>query len=278
MKNDIPRKRHAIEIAGGSLMVLECGRGPTVLLGHGYLWDWRMWHPQIKALEPHYRLIVPEMWGHGASGRMPEGTKTHADLARQMLALMDRLDIERFAVAGSSMGGMWGAHLAALAPERVAGLALLNTALGDEPEAARRTYFAMLAEVEREGRVSDTILDAIVPLFFAPATMGRNPNLPTRLRDQVGLFGASKLRDTIVPLGRLIFGRENALDMLGEVRAPAVVVTGREDRSRPSAESVLMAERLGCDLHILDDCGHTATLEQPARVNAILAEFLAGAR
>lgn len=71
---------------------------------------------------------------------MPEGTRSHADLATQMLALRDRLEIERFAVVGSSMGGMWGAHLAASAPERVTGLALLNTALSEGLEATRRTY------------------------------------------------------------------------------------------------------------------------------------------
>ncbi|UEM24224.1 alpha/beta fold hydrolase (plasmid) [Skermanella mucosa] len=269
-----PPTRRVFKIAGSPLSMVECGRGPAVLLGHGYLWDWRMWRPQIDALHSRYRLIVPEMWGHGDSGPMPADTRRHADLAAQMLALMDRLDIERFAVVGSSMGGMWGAHLAAMAPERVTGLALLNSYLGAEPEANRRTYFGMLDAVERDGRVNDAILSHIIPLFFAPDVATRSPDLPILLRDQIARYDAARLRETIAPLGRLIFGREDALDVLDRVRAPTVIVAGREDRSRPAAESAVMAERIGCGLHILDACGHSATLEQPEQVNLILSDFL----
>ncbi|EWY38312.1 hypothetical protein N825_13975 [Skermanella stibiiresistens SB22] len=272
-QSDTPT-RHVLEIAGGTLSMVECGQGPAVLLAHGYLWDWRMWRPQIEALRSRYRLIVPEMWGHGDSGPLPADTHRHADLAAQMLALMDRLDIERFAVVGSSMGGMWGAHLAASAPERVTGLALLNSYLGAEPEVSRRTYFGMLDAVEREGRVNDAIMAQIIPLFFAAGVETRSPDLPILLRDQITRFDAARLRGTIAPLGRLIFGREDALDVLDTVRAPTIIVAGRQDRSRPASESAVMAERIGCGLHVLDGCGHTATLERPAEVNLILSNFL----
>lgn len=270
--------RRVYEIAGSPLSMIACGSGPAVLLGHGYLWDARMWQPQIDALHGRYRLVVPEMWGHGQSGPLPRETRRHADLAVQMLALMDRLAIERFTIVGSSMGGMWGAHLAAIAPDRVAGLVLLNSFLGEEPEANRRAYGAMLDQVERVGRVDDTIATAILPLFFSPATLAGSPALPGRLRDQLAQFDADTIRQSIVPLGRLIFGREDALDTLDRIRAPALVVAGREDRSRTPAESAAMADRLGCTLYVLDDCGHSATLEQPARVNAVLSDFLGSIR
>jgi pimeloyl-ACP methyl ester carboxylesterase len=271
--NDIVERRF-FDIAGSTLSVIDRGDGPAVLLGHGYLWDWRMWQPQIEALQKRFRLIVPEMWGHGRSGVMPGGTQSLADVAAQMLALMDALEIEEFTVIGSSMGGMWGAHLAALAPKRVHGLAVLNSYLGEEPLTNRQTYFGMLDQVEREGRVPDSIIANIMPLFFAPTTLARSPGLGTQLRQQVAEYDGERLRQSIVPLGRLIFGREDAMHILDRINASILVLAGRQDRSRPFGESVKMAERLGTSAHILDDCGHSATLEQPETVNALLAGFL----
>ncbi|EQB32142.1 alpha/beta fold hydrolase [Sphingobium ummariense] len=271
--NDIVEYRF-FDIAGSTLSVIDRGDGPAVLLGHGYLWDWRMWQPQIEALQKRFRLIVPEMWGHGRSGVMPGGTQSLADVAAQMLALMDALEIEEFTVIGSSMGGMWGAHLAASAPKRVHGLAVLNSYLGEEPLTNRRTYFGMLDQVEREGRVTDSIIANIMPLFFAPATLARSPGLGTQLRQQVAEYDTARLRQSIVPLGRLIFGREDAMHILDRINASILVIAGRQDRSRPFGESVEMAERLSTSAHILDDCGHSATLEQPETVNALLEEFL----
>lgn len=263
-----------VEIAGSHLSVIDEGEGPAILLGHGYLWDWRMWAPQIEVLKAGYRLIVPEMWGHGTSGPLPAGTTSHADIAAQMLELMDGLGIETFAIAGSSMGGMWGAHLAALAPHRVTGFAMLNSYLGKEPETKRQTYFAMLDEVEREGLVSERIIAAIAPLFFADGALEASPETAKRFREQIGSYDAERLRQSIVPLGRLIFGREDALDMLGRIETPALILAGREDRSRPAEESVEMAQLMGVIAHVIGACGHSATIEQPARVNALLADFL----
>lgn len=273
--NDMTPRRRMVDIAGSRLSVIDEGEGPAVLLGHGYLWDWRMWAPQIEALKADYRLIVPEMWGHGESGPLPEGTARHPDLAAHMLELMDRLEIERFALAGSSMGGMWGAHLAALAPNRITGFAMLNSYLGEEPEINRQTYFAMLANVEREGLVNESIIANIAPLFFAPGALEASPDLATRFRDQIGGYDAKRLRESIVPLGRLIFGRENALDILKRIEAPMLIIAGREDRSRPAAESVEMAGLTGAIPHVIGACGHSSTIEQPTRVNGLLSEFLA---
>ncbi|MFN3820263.1 alpha/beta fold hydrolase [Blastomonas sp.] len=270
MHTDTPIRR-LLAISGRTLSVLDQGEGPAVLLGHGFLWDWRMWQPQVEALKSRYRLIVPEMWGHGQSGSLPSGTETLADIASQMLAVMDQLEIRTFAVAGSSLGGMWGAHLAAMAPQRVTSLALMNTYLSAEPEMNRQTYFAMLDQVAREGRVNDAVAATIAPLFFAP---GSAPILKDRLQVQIERFGANRLRQSIVPLGKLIFGRDDALDLLDRIAAPTLIVAGRQDASRPAAESIVMAGRLGVAAHIIDACGHSATLEQPDHVNALLDEFL----
>ncbi|WP_222184191.1 alpha/beta fold hydrolase [Geminicoccus harenae] len=272
--DDKRNARGEMTIAGSVLSVVEAGHGLPVLLGHGFLWNWRMWQPQLRALSSCCRVIVPELWGHGRSGPLPSGTRTLADLARHMVELLDRLEIERCVVIGSSVGGMWGAHLAARAPERVAGLVLMNSHLGEEPVAKRLTYTAMLDQIEAAGRVSEELVAAITPLFFAADVEQRMPTLPHRLRQQIHGFDADTLRRSIVPLGRVIFDRSDALGLLADITAPALVVTGEGDRARPPEESRAMAAILQAELVTIPDCGHTATLEQPEVVNAVLLRFL----
>jgi pimeloyl-ACP methyl ester carboxylesterase len=233
-----------------------------------------MWRSQVRALSSRYRVIVPELWGHGGSTQLPPDTHTLAGLARQMIEMLDRLGIARCVVVGSSVGGMWGAHLAALAPERVAGLVLMNSYLGEEPEGKRLAYAAMLDQVEAAGQVSDAVVAAITPLFFSADAEKRASDLPNALRQQLDCFSPEVLRRSIVPLGRMIFERGDALRMLSHIEAPVLIVAGEDDRARPPEESRRMANILDTELVVLGGCGHTATLERPEEVNAALLAFL----
>lgn len=56
------------------LTYLDQGTGPVLVLGHSYLWDSKMWQPQIEALSQHYRCIVPELWAHGQADVAPKNT------------------------------------------------------------------------------------------------------------------------------------------------------------------------------------------------------------
>ena len=124
-----------------SMAYLDEGEGPVVVLGHSYLWDSAMWKPQIEALKTQYRCIVPELWSHGESQAAPNSMRNLKDYAQHVLSLLDHLDIEEFSVVGLSVGGMWGAELAELAPARIQSLVLMDTFVGLEPEVAHTKYF-----------------------------------------------------------------------------------------------------------------------------------------
>lgn len=265
---------YTIQLSSGRISVIDQGRGLPVLLGHGLLWGHAMCIPQLRALRPHCRVLVPEMWGHGASGALPPSTRTVADIADHMIELLDALHIERCVVVGSSIGGMWGAHLAARAPQRVAGLAIMNSFLGQEPKAKRTVYEAILDRVAEEGTISKHVADLIVPLFFGSDIERRARELPRELRRRLSSFTSDQLRRSIVPLGRIIFGRRDALPILSQIEAPTLVLAGADDRVHPAHESRIMTTLLDCGMTVVAGCGHTATLEQPGRVNAALLDFL----
>jgi pimeloyl-ACP methyl ester carboxylesterase len=264
-----------VVIQGSTLSAIEIGSGPAIVLGPSFLWDARMWVPQIAALRDRYRIIVPDLWGHGRSGPMPAETTDMRALARQHLALLNRLEIERFAVVGLSVGGIWGAELALMAPERVTALVLMDTSLAAEPEETRARYFALLDACEASGGLPDAAREAVVPLFFSPDVGTRRPDLPAEFDAMLRAWDPARLVDSVVPLGRLIFGRRDALDDLAQLTMPALVMTGSDDIVRPPAEGRRMAERLRCGFLEVPGAGHIATLEAPDFVAGALDTFMA---
>ena len=264
-----------VEIGGSRMTYVEAGSGPTVLLGSSYLWDADMWRPQIEALSRHFRVIAPDLWGHGGSGALPAGTRDLRDLARHHLALLDALKIERCAVVGLSVGGMWGAELALMAPERVERLVLMATSLAAEPEDTRGRYFALLDTITALGALPEPIRAAVVPLFFSPTTPEERPDLVTSFDAKLRDWPRARLRDSVVPLGRIIFGRRDAMDDLGDLSMPCLVMTGEDDSARTPDEGRAMAERIGCPFLAIPEAGHIANLEAPEIVTAALLEFLA---
>jgi pimeloyl-ACP methyl ester carboxylesterase len=265
----------SLRLRGSHLHYLDQGTGFPLVFGPSYLWDARMWAPQVQGLSSRYRCIVPELWGHGESGHVPEIPYTFVALAEDMAAFVTALRLDSFALVGLSVGGMWAARLALAMPERVRALVLLDSFVGAEPAATQTRYFAMLDAVERAGAFPAPLVEQVVPLYFAPATLTRDDGLVAGFRQ--ALLGMDRERlPSVVALGRAIFARESILDRLGEVRCPTLIGVGRHDRPRPVAEARAMAERIpGARFEIIEDAGHISNLEQPARVLALLEDFLA---
>lgn len=199
-------------------------------------------------------------------------------LARQHLAVMDALGVEHFAVCGLSVGGMWAFELACLAPHRVKAMALLDTFIGAEPDPSRRRFFDMLDAVAAMGSVPAPVLDAVVPMFFAPDIASRRPDLPAGFRAALREWPRDRLRDSVVPLGRIIFGRQDAMGDAPPLRMPSIVLHGAEDMPRSTDEAERMARALACPLILLPGVGHIASLEAPELVTDHLLGFLRRAR
>lgn len=267
-------QRHFVEIEGARLSYLEQGRGFPVVLGHSYLWDAAMWEPQIEALSRHFRVLVPELWGHGQSEAPPAGTDDLASLARQYVAFLDALQVQRCHLVGLSVGGMWGAHLALAHPERVDRLVLMDTYLGAEPETTRLKYFALLDAARDAGEFTDALLDIIVPIFFR-ADGQSDPQLQQRFRAALKACSADTIRRSVDPLGRVIFGRDDALAALAGLPGErCLVLCGDQDIPRPPAEASEMAEIIGCDMGLVPNAGHISSLDNPQAVTEILLEWL----
>lgn len=252
----------------------DIGTGFPVVLGGSYLWDATMWAPQIDALGKRHRLIIPELPGHGNDALLPSGCTTPADLAREAGALLDALGIDRYALVGLSVGGMWAAELALQRPAQVRSLVLMDTFLGAEPDDSRARYFAMLDLIEHLGCVPPAIAEQIVPLFFRPSIAADDP-LRLQFQQRLLSWPRERLLASVVPLGRLIFGRPDRLAALKDLDAETtLIMSGEHDLPRPMTEARQMADLIGCRLQAIPDAGHISTLENPAFTSAQLDAWL----
>lgn len=263
-----------VTIKGQAMHYEDRGSGFPLLFGHSYLWNAAMWQPQVAALAGAYRCIVPDLWGHGRSAAAPAIPYALEELADDMWMFTQALGLDQFAVVGLSVGGMWGAHLALDHPAAVAALVLMDTYLGPEPPVTQAHYFGMLDIVEQNGGIPAPMLDAIVPLFFAPVTMQQKPEMVEHFKADLLAFEAAQI-PSIVALGRGIFARASQLTRLLTIHAPTLVIVGADDRSRPPHEAQEMAALIpGATLEVIADAGHISNLEQPEAVTAILTQFL----
>ncbi|WP_448119288.1 alpha/beta fold hydrolase [Pseudomonas serbica] len=263
-----------VTIDGQPLHYLDQGTGPAVLLAGSYLWDQAMWAPQIATLSQQYRVIALDLWGHGQSGPLPAGTTSLDDIARQALALLDHLDIDRVTLVGLSVGGMWGVRLALAAPQRLNGLVLMDTYVGVEPEPTRQYYFSLFKMIEETGVISPQLLDIVVPIFFRP---GIDPQsaLYQDFRSKLAALPPERLRESIVPMGRITFGRDDLLPRLGQLNAATtLVMCGDQDKPRPPSETQEMAGLIGCPYVLVPEAGHISNLENPGFVTQALLQFL----
>lgn len=244
-----------------ALRVRDAGTGPPLVLLHGG-WGWEAYPWDLPPLAARHRVIAPDRTGYGGSGRLAElPPGFHRLMAQETLLLLDALGVERAALWGHSDGAVVAAWVALLAPGRVRALVL----------EALHVFPAKLSSVDffRTGVES--------PEAFGPAVVeALRRDHGERWREVVGAGGRAWL--ALIEEGRR--GRADLYDgRLGEVRAPTLVVHGRNDPRMEPGEMEVGARAIpGARLEVLDagHCPH-ASARAGAETTRLALEFLAGA-
>jgi pimeloyl-ACP methyl ester carboxylesterase len=254
---------------GITLQVDDRGTGFPVLLIHGFPLDRTLWRHQMKDLHG-YRLIAPDLRGMGAT-EAPGGSWTMGSYAGDLVALLDRLGVERAVVVGLSMGGYIAFELIRHWPERVAGLVLMDTRPEADSEEARAGRDRMIADVRVRGAAA--VADVMMPRLVGATTAAIRPAWLDELRAQLlrtpvaGIIGALEAMKA----------RPDSTPLLAGVSIPALVMVGAEDVLTPAAVSERMAATVpGAELALIPHAGHLPPLEQPEAVTTALARFLGG--
>jgi pimeloyl-ACP methyl ester carboxylesterase len=238
------------------------GTGPAVVLLHSFLMDASMFAPQVAAFGADYRLIAVDQRGHGETPA--GGPFDYWDSARDVLELLDSLGIERAAFVGVSQGGFVAMRLALLAPDRVAALAVMGTSAAAENPALVTTYRQLAANWLEMGPI-DPIVDMVAAICLGSMDVS-DWKAKWRVRPT----------DTVTVLINALVDRDDIVERLGEIDAPALVLHGSADLAYPLERARELADGLPkAEAPVIVEGGaHFLSLTNPDEVNAQLGPFL----
>jgi 3-oxoadipate enol-lactonase len=236
------------------------GSGPAVVLSNSLGSDYRMWDAQIAELKKHFTVVRYDTRGHGASP-VPDGPYTIDDLTDDVVALLDRLGIERAHIVGLSMGGMTAMRLAARNPERVARMVLLCTGAQLPPA---QGWTDRATTVRTQG--SQAVAEAVVARWFSPGYTGDR----SRWEAMVAATPAEGYAGCCEAIAQL-----DLREQLSMITAPTLAIAGVDDPATPPAKLEQIADAIpGTKLLVVEHAAHLANAEQPGTITPALIAHL----
>ena len=232
--------------------------GPALVLLHGFTDSWFSFSRVLPLMPPEMRIVAPDMRGHGDSDRPSNGYRL-ADMADDVVRLLDALQIPKAVLVGHSMGSFVARKVYELAPDRVARLVLV----GAGPSTQTPVMSGLMHMINwltdpvdepfvREFQMS--CVHAPVPEPFMEAVIANSRRVPARIWKDV--------------MQGLLEGEIN----LSRPEVRTLVLGGWQDAVFSSTEQIMLARQFPRgELHLIDGVGHTLHWEQPATfVNALI--------
>jgi 3-oxoadipate enol-lactonase len=244
------------------------GSGPPVVLLHPFPCHHEFWNPVAEALDSRYRLILPDLRGHGDSeiGEGPALMQKHAgDVAR----VLDAAGVGKAAFVGCSIGGyilfeFWRRFRA-----RVISLALCDTRPQSDTAEGRANRLKAAAAVLEQG--TEPFIESMIPKLMGRTTVSTRPDLVDGARAMMRKMSAEDISLVL----RGMAERPDSVADLKSINVPTLIVIGEEDVLSTVADGELMRQNIaGSQLKVVPKAGHYAPWEQPELVGKVLRQFL----
>jgi 3-oxoadipate enol-lactonase len=236
---------------------------PVLMLSNSLGSDLTMWDRQVAPFTRHFRLIRYDHRGHGESD-VAKGPYSMERLGRDVLAILDRLSIDRINWCGLSMGGMIGQWLGAYAPDRIDRLILSNTACY---YADKRIWLDRVEFVRKHG--IPALVSPTMERWFSDEFREREPETVadmTRMLLKTDVEGYSACCDAIREMDHRA--------LLAKIVAPTLVIAGRLDSATPIAMSEAIQDQVPrAELAALR-ASHLSNVEQPRAYTDVVLRFL----
>lgn len=236
------------------------------MLLHSLATQGAMWSAQIPTWGRSFRLIVPDLPGHGSTPADPT-LQRFEDYAASVVRLLDSLAVERITLVGLSLGGMIAQAMALRNPDRVGAIVLAHTF-------ARVTEPMIPVWKERQATVDSQGMESqVVPTlerWFTPQFRAASPLTLAWIADMIRATQPAGYRAVAESIQHLDY-----LDRLTDIRQPTLVVAGSEDKGASPEVAMQMCARLPHGrLLILPNAGHLGCVDQPVEFTERVGEFL----
>lgn len=252
-------------VNGNLLRVVQAGlaQAPAVILSNSLGADLSMWDALADDLSHDYRVIRMDTRGHGGSAPV-DGDYSLGQLADDVLAVMDRLDIRRAHFIGLSLGGMIGQVLGARSGGRFESLTLCAT-FADAP----RQMWADRVDAVRATGVAP-LVDGTIERWFTPAFCETAPKTIAAVAKMIGDTSVSGYAGCAAAI--------RDMDLTGvpeQIKTPTLIIAATQDPSAtPAAMKALHARIPGALYAEIADAAHLFPLEKPGETSALVLTFL----
>lgn len=257
------------EVNSMSLSYNYAGEGDVpVLFLHGFPFDKSMWKGQIDSLKESFCTIALDIRGFGKS----TDEETHLGInlfTDDLIAFMDRRNIEKAIVCGLSMGGYIALNAVKRFPERFKALILADTQCINDSAEAKEKRMKTVEEIKQNG--TDEFNENFLKSVFHPDSFQNKPEIVESLREVVLANSTRSITAGLVALAE----RSESCSSLSTIAIPTLIICGAQDKLTPLAQSQFMHENIkGSVLKVIEGAGHVSNLEQPEEFNKHLHNFL----
>ena len=261
---------------GADVAYLDLGRGPALVFLHGHSGRLADWRPQIDFFSARYRVIAPDLPGHGLSDIPRNHRMSH--LVASIEALMDHLELRSGVAFGHSMGGRVALHLALRSPSRIGSVVLAN-APADQPLPASLRALSRWLPIGLQSRAMRfrPTMKTLFGRYSKGLVAVRTPTIEEKLewirwsRNQPE-FPARV--DYLLRLGRNVI-RDRIVERLAEIPQPTLLIWGRRDPTSPASSAQRLLEGLqDAKIVWIEEASHSPQLELPELTNEVILKFL----
>ena len=244
------------------------GNGPPVVLLHPFPCDHEFWNPVAAALDSRYRMILPDLRGHGES-EIGEGPALMQKHAGDVAHVLDAAGVGKAAFVGCSIGGYILFEFLRRFRARVSALALCDTRPQADTAEGRANRLKAAATVLEQG--TEPFIESMIAKLVGRTTVATRPDLVDGARAMMRKMSAEDISLVL----RGMAERPDSVADLKSINVSTLIVIGEEDVLSTVADGELMRQNIaGSALKVIPKAGHYAPWEQPAAVGTVVRQFL----
>ena len=244
------------------------GSGPPVVLLHPFPVHHDFWLPLTKYLSARYRLIMPDLRGHGESG-LGDGPATMQKHAADVMRIMGDAGVDRAPIVGVSIGGYTIFEFWRRCRERVSAVVLCNTKAGADTAESRNGRLQAASEVMQRG--TEPFFESMLQKVLGATTCQSRPDLVEGALRMMRKMSA----EDVAGVQRGMAERPDSISTLKTINVPTLIMTGDEDTLTGVPEAEVMKQNVrGSQMRTIAKAGHYSAWEQPEEVGRLLRQFL----
>lgn len=271
MRRDANLTIKSVDIPDFKIVYAEGGTGDTIIMVHGFGGSKDNWLKIAKYFTPNYRVIIPDLPGHGESSKPQNANYNHMSQVERLNLFAKELKLTKFHLVGNSMGGNIAGNYAADYPEMVNTLALFESS-GVNPPIKSELF--MLLEKGKNPLVVEEVNDYEKFLAFVFVKPPQSPAVINQYLEQQAIEYAPLKKK----IGNDIWADFFILgEKLNKITAPTLIVWGDSDRVFHKSSVPIFEKNIkNSKSVIIKECGHLPMMEKPEETAKIYQDFLKG--